>query len=271
MTGSSLDIAVDALEETWRSTAAVCHELTDEEWNKPTGCPGWTVKDQLSHLVGLERVLMGEPHPEGHAVAEAPHIRDDIGRYMEVHVDLRRAQPPAQVLAEFEAMIDERIPQMREVAAAGDPESAIAGPMGFPTTAGNLIPIRVLDSWVHEQDIRAAVGKPGGYGGAAARIVFDRFIAGLGFVVGKRAGAPEGASATFVVEGPVARTATVVVKDGRAMVSEDGVTPIATTLLQMSTETFVARMAGRAGADDVQIDGDKQLGRRIVENMAVTP
>ena len=268
---TELAAAVDALEETWRSTAAVCKDLSDADWDKPTRCPGWSVKDQLSHLVGLERVLMGDPHPD-HQPPDAAHIRDDVGRYMEVHVDLRRSQPPAEILRDFEAMIDERIPQMREIADAGDADAPMKGPMGFDSKAGSMIPIRVLDSWVHEQDIRHAVGKPGGYDSSAARVVLDRFTAGLGMIVGKRAQAPEGAAVTFVIDGPIARTLTVTVKGGRAEVAEDAVTPAANAILQMSTETFVALMAGREGAaDGVKVDGDEDLGHRIVENMAVTP
>lgn len=268
---NELTAAVDALEQTWRSTAAVCRELSDADWDKPTRCPGWSVKDQLSHLVGLERVLMGGPHPD-HQPPDAAHIRDDVGRYMEVHVDVRRSVPPQEVLDEFEAMLEERIPQLREIAEAGDPEAPMAGPMGFGSKASSMLPIRVLDSWVHEQDIRHAVDKPGGYDSSAAQVVVDRFVAGLGMIVGKRAQAPEGAAVTFVIEGPIARTLTVRVKDGRAEVAEDGVTPVANTVLQMSTETFVALLAGREGAaDGVKIEGDEDLGRRIVDNAAVTP
>ena len=268
---NELTASVDALEQTWRSTASLCHELSDDDWDKPTRCPGWSVKDQLSHLVGLERVLMGEPHPE-HQPPDAPHIRDDVGRYMEVHVDLRRAQSPREILSDFEAMIDERIPELRKIAEAGDAEAPMAGPMGFESKAGSLIATRVLDSWVHEQDMRHAVDKPGGYDTSAAQVVFDRFVAGLGFVVGKRAEAPEGSGITFVIDGPIARTLTVTVKDGRASVAEDEVTQIANAILRMSTETFVALLAGRDGAKDgVQIDGDEELARRIVDNAAVTP
>ena len=53
-----------ALAETWGALAEVCHELSDTEWALPTECPGWDVKDQLSHLIGIEQAIMGEPAPE---------------------------------------------------------------------------------------------------------------------------------------------------------------------------------------------------------------
>ena len=43
-----------ALKETWESLADVCEELSSTEWALPTECPGWDVKDQLSHLIGIE-------------------------------------------------------------------------------------------------------------------------------------------------------------------------------------------------------------------------
>ena len=55
--------ATAALAETWGALAEVCHELSTTEWGLPTECPGWDVKDQLSHLIGIERSLMGEPAP----------------------------------------------------------------------------------------------------------------------------------------------------------------------------------------------------------------
>src|ERR1700728_2482970 len=39
-----------ALEETWGGLAEACFELAETEWALPTECPGWDVKDQLSHL-----------------------------------------------------------------------------------------------------------------------------------------------------------------------------------------------------------------------------
>ena len=55
--------ATVALKETWEGLAEACYELSDSEWALPTECPGWDVKDQLSHLVGIERSIMGEPAP----------------------------------------------------------------------------------------------------------------------------------------------------------------------------------------------------------------
>src|SRR5687768_5084036 len=35
-----------------RSYIETLRSLSDEEWNKPTECPPWTVKDMLAHVIG---------------------------------------------------------------------------------------------------------------------------------------------------------------------------------------------------------------------------
>ena len=56
-------------------------------------------------------------------------------------------------------------------------------------TYGRFMQIRVFDCWLHEQDIRDAVGRPGHETGLAVEVVLDEMATALGFVVGKKAGA----------------------------------------------------------------------------------
>ena len=55
---------IGQLEDVWSSIAALGQELSDEDWSKPTDCPGWTVKDQLSHVIGTESMLAGRTAPQ---------------------------------------------------------------------------------------------------------------------------------------------------------------------------------------------------------------
>ncbi len=119
---------VDALEQTWASTADVCRSLSDLEWERETGCPGWTVKDNLSHLVGLELVMMGGDEPD-HAVPEGlAHVNGPFGAYMEAHVHVRRPVP------------DER--REGELRAAGAPVGGDRqDPHGFGSPVGASTPV----------------------------------------------------------------------------------------------------------------------------------
>jgi uncharacterized protein (TIGR03083 family) len=54
---------VAAFEQTVRSTIALAGTFGAAQWDLPTECPGWTVRDQVSHIVGVERMLLGDPEP----------------------------------------------------------------------------------------------------------------------------------------------------------------------------------------------------------------
>ena len=56
--------SVDKMAHVWHSIAALCTDLTETQWKTPTDCPGWSVQDQLSHLVGSESRLLGRAAPE---------------------------------------------------------------------------------------------------------------------------------------------------------------------------------------------------------------
>ena len=77
---------------------------------------------------------------------------------------------------------------------------------------------RVYDSWVHEQDVRRALDRPGGSGNAASAISLGRIQDAMPFVVGKKAGCAEGTAVRFDVSGPGddARAFTIAVEGGRA-------------------------------------------------------
>ncbi len=48
----------------WSSITALCATFTERDWKTPTDCPGWTVQDQIAHLIGGESRLLGLPAPD---------------------------------------------------------------------------------------------------------------------------------------------------------------------------------------------------------------
>ena len=53
----------DLLRDEFAAMAELCSNLTDTQWDQPTCLPGWTVHDVLSHVIGTEAMLLGEPAP----------------------------------------------------------------------------------------------------------------------------------------------------------------------------------------------------------------
>ena len=80
------------LDDVWRSTADVCRLLAPEEWDTDTDCPGWTVRDQVAHIIGTESMLLGRPSPPP-APTGLPYVVNPIGEMNEAWVNARRTVP----------------------------------------------------------------------------------------------------------------------------------------------------------------------------------
>ncbi len=261
---------VDLLRTEWTALAELGDSLSDEDWDRDSELPGWTVRDNLSHIIGTELQLLGEAAPplEGDPPA---HAKNPIGAMNEAWVAARRGRPGAEVLAEFKAVTARRLAEM-EAFTDEQWNQEMPGPTGI-VPYSEFMNIRVMDSWVHDQDIRRAVGKPGNITGPVADHSLARYEPAMGFVVGKKAGAAEGQSVVFDLTGDQARTIAVKVVEGRAQVSGDA--PEEPTVeLTMDAETWWCLSLGRwdgesvLADDKVAIDGDEDLGRAVITNMA---
>lgn len=263
-------VTVDKLGIVWASIAALCRDLTEEQWKTATECPGWTVQDQISHLIGTERMLGGKPE-SGHQAGETAHVHNPIGAMNENHVDERRGRAGADVLAEFCEVTAERLLQLRR-STADDFAVAANTPTG-PGTMADFLHIRVMDNWVHEQDIRRAIGRPGHLDGPCAEHSIDRFFMGGPMVFGKRAGATQGQSLRLVLTGPVRRDATLVVGERAGWAKEPIEVPTAT--VRLGSGAYVTATTGRQTGLDlleagrIVVTGDEDLGRRFVAGMNI--
>jgi uncharacterized protein (TIGR03083 family) len=133
-----------------------------------------------------------------------------------------------------------------------------------------LLHNRVIDLWVHEQDIRRAVDRPGDLDTPAAQIVTDVFVGALPYVIGKRAGAAPGSTVMVTVDGR--SLGFEVGSDGRCRPT-DALPEAPTARLSMTAETLTVLGAGRRDplTMDVKVTGDRELAERILQAMAVTP
>jgi uncharacterized protein (TIGR03083 family) len=258
--------SADNLATAWRSIDALCSTLTEDEWKRPTGCPGWTVQDALAHLVDYEARALGRPAPE-HTPGDLSHAKNDMGRSNEVGVDYRRARSGAEVLEEFRDVTAARAVQMGRWT-DDDLGREMMTPAG-PGTVADMLTLRVMDTWTHEQDIRRALNRPGSTDGPVVDEAIGYFAGFLPYVVGKRAGAPDGASVVIALG--TSRRVPIEVAEGRARVAS--VEPSSPTVtISMPVTTFAALVGGRADVpDDVEIHGDRALGRAIVDALTLMP
>ena len=259
---TTLATFVTALEQTWTGLIETVTGLTDEQWHRPTDLPGWTVKDNVSHVVGVELLLLGEPYPD-HPVPDLPHIRNDAGRWVEGPVDLRRPLPGEAVLAELRDVVERRLKFLRALDDSAM-EQDFPGLLGLPMKLRHLIGLRTFDSWAHEQDVRRALGKPGGLDTVAAGVARRRMLLAFPALP-----VEAGRSVVFELSAP-ASVATVTFGASYA----EGDSGQADARIATDLATFARLGCGRAHWPDVSgvtVSGDTALAEQVLRSMAITP
>jgi uncharacterized protein (TIGR03083 family) len=262
--------------DTWRvmvaENVALLRQLDPDDWAKPTDLPGWNVRYIAAHLAHLESDLAGNPQQQVD-VPEAPHIKGPMNVFTESGPLARADWTTDAIVDELESSAAKRDEMLRTMmpldpTAPGDGLAALAG-WDWATLLSN----RVLDQWMHQQDIRRAVDKPGGLdgpGGAHALAIFSRSIP---YVLGKRVGPPPGTMVVLDITGEhPAKLAAAVGEDGRATRLDEA--PAEPTVhIGMDFETFIVLSGGRRTPDQVTttVTGDADLGQAILANLAVTP
>ena len=179
---------------------AVLEQVPAEQWSTPTDLPGWDVRAVRRPHRPPRGILAGTPE-ETADVGEPPHVTGPPGP---LHRD-RGGQPP-RPCPRPDHRRDPRGDRDPARRVADDPPTdAAAKPAvvfgGVPWTWEALLRNRPLDVWMHQQDVRRAVGLPGRLDSAAAQHPADYLAESFGFVVAKKAGAPAGTTAVLAVDG----------------------------------------------------------------------
>lgn len=251
---------------------ALLRTLEPDDWDKPTDLPGWNVRYVAAHLAHLESVLAGNPQAEVD-VPPADHIKGPMNFFTESGPLARAGWSTDQIIDEIESAAAKR----REALGAMMPLDATAPGDGFAAMIGwdigTLLSNRAIDHWMHQQDIRRAIGRPGGLDGLGGAHVLRSFSRSLPYVLGKRVGAPAGSSVVLEITGEQETTvAARMGDDGRASML-DAPPDDATVSLAMDFETFIILAGGRRAPDQVMttVTGDASLADAVLENLAVTP
>ncbi|MEV6570393.1 maleylpyruvate isomerase family mycothiol-dependent enzyme [Streptomyces sp. NPDC051577] len=269
----SLQPYADAWTHSIEAISELVLPLPEREWNRATPCPGWSVRDVVSHVIGIECEQLGDPRPIHTLPRDLRHVVDEFTRYMEVQVDVRRHHTAPEMTSELEYTVIRRARQLRNE--KRDPAAMVRGPLGEQVTLEEALRLRAYDVWMHEQDLRAALGAPGNWDSPGAYVARDMLLSGLPKVVAKKAGAPANSAVVLDVHGALEfmRTVRVDAAGQGTLDKAPSLGPAVT--LTMDWETYV-RLAGgrvrpRAVADRVKVEGDPDLAEAILAHFSVTP
>ncbi len=143
----SRGVVVPGMLAEYGSFTELVRSLTDEEWNTPSRCAGWSVADVAAHVVGQ--------------LADVVNLRlDGLGtpEVTERQVDERRGRTPGELADELESSAT----VAGDLAASFD-DAAWAGPVpgGGNGTLGFGLEALWFDTYLHADDMRAALGASG--------------------------------------------------------------------------------------------------------------
>jgi len=268
---SAKDRVVKTLTDEWGHIADLMSGCSGEEWRRQSILPGWTVQDIVAHMIGTECMLAGRTAPPATRDLKASdHVRNDIAAMNEQWVDSMRELSPPEMLERFRQITEIRTESLRSMS-----QQEFDAPSWTPAgqaTYGRFMQIRVYDCWLHEQDIRDSLGRPGNDSGPEAATAVEEIALALGFIVGKKAGAPQGSAVTFEITGGVTRRIHVAVAERAAVV--DRLEAPADVTLHVASGLFVRIAGGRvdpaASVEQIVMDGDQDLGRRVIAALPFT-
>ncbi|MFN8105230.1 MAG: maleylpyruvate isomerase family mycothiol-dependent enzyme [Acidimicrobiia bacterium] len=141
-----------------RRLAAALGSLTDEQWDHPSRCAGWTARDVVVHLdstntfwtYSIRAGLRGEP---------TRFLADfDPAASPAAMVAASRDVPVGEVLDRFTASTEALCDSLGSV--AGDDWSALAEAPPGHLSVEALVHHALWDAWVHERDIMLPLGQP---------------------------------------------------------------------------------------------------------------
>jgi uncharacterized protein (TIGR03083 family) len=139
------DVSTGLLDELDRF-AALVRPLSEAEWEKPSRCEGWTVGDVARHVVGsMADVVAGRLDGLGTPEVTEREVAERAGR------------SPAELADECVAV---RTATEAMLPLFDDVTWDAPAPGGYEGTLGDGVEALWYDTWLHADDIRAALGRP---------------------------------------------------------------------------------------------------------------
>lgn len=250
--------------------------LSPADWSRPTACALWSVKDVAAHLLdgSLRRLSLGR---DGLSLAPDSALADyrDLVAYLnrlnaEWIAASRRLSPP--VLIE---LLDGTAPAVHAYFRSLDPHAPALFPVAWAgeDSSANWFDLarEYTERWLHQQQIREAVGAPGLNERTWLNPTLDVFMRALPFTY-RHVAADAGRSIRFEIRGEAGGTWTLVRTSAawKLFVGEDP-GPAARVSLDQQTawKLFSKGLSQDAARRLIGIEGDSRLGKPIFGSLAV--
>jgi uncharacterized protein (TIGR03083 family) len=266
-------IVVDLFQKTLDHLIELLSELSKEEWNAPTACTGWSVKDVALHLLGVEIGNISSRRDQYHmggTISNWDELVGYINRWNQdwVNVSRRISAPLLIELLEFAGERANAYFQSLDPFRIG---SAIswAGPKPRPVWLD--IAREYTERWHHQQHIRDAVNRPGLKEPQYLRPVLGTFVWALPHTF-RNVVAPDGTSITLAISGDSGGRWTLLQeKDGWHLYQGRPADPETEIALDQETawRFFTKGMEKAAARNRITVQGDQHIAEPVFEMVSI--
>jgi uncharacterized protein (TIGR03084 family) len=158
MTGAGWepDDVLSALAMQHRDLEAILTALEEEQWKKPTRCPGWDVADVVLHLAQTDEMAIASLEDRLPGFFAERVCGEDFATVDEgaaLMVTRERGRPAEAVFERWRASSDLLRHELQQV----DGHRRVQWVAG-QLSAGTLATTRLAESWIHTGDVAGAVG-----------------------------------------------------------------------------------------------------------------
>ena len=259
-----------------RELMTLLRGLKEADWSRPTACALWSVKDIVAHLLdtGLRRLSLGRdgfmPAPEG-GIASYPDLVAYLNRLNADWVGATRRLSPPVLLA----LMDVMAPQVHAFFGSLDPHAlahfgvAWAGEESSPVWFD--IGREYTERWLHQQQIREAVGAPGLLGREWLYPALEIFMRALPHTY-RAVQAEPGQSIHFAIRGEAGGDWTLRRQSqGWSLFTGRDDHPVTRVSLDQESawKLFSKGLSPEAARRSVRIEGDPRLGEPAFGALAV--
>ncbi|WFN91577.1 maleylpyruvate isomerase family mycothiol-dependent enzyme [Gordonia sihwensis] len=256
---------ISALETQWKAIDDLVSPLSDAQWTAASPLPGWQIRDIVAHIAGTESMLAGRQPESSIDTSQIAHVKNPIGELNERWIDHYRSRSRDELMTDLRTVTAERSKALRGMT-EGQWDAETATPAG-PDTYGRFMRVRDFDCWVHEIDIRDALGLGVPENVEPAHWALREIESSMPYVVGKKARAEVGSTVRFDITGLYPFTFFVVTEDRAAVVPAVDGEPDVT--LRLDGLDLARSVGGRPSAGDaeVEVTGDTELGAAIIRSL----
>jgi uncharacterized protein (TIGR03083 family) len=250
--------------------------MSAADWSRPTACALWSVKDIVAHLLdtAFRRLSFGRDGLDAtpdKAIASHGDLVAYLNRLNAEWVAAARRLSPRLLIE----LLDHVEPELHAFFQSLDPHATASFGVAWAgeETSANWFDIgrEYTERWLHQQQIREAVGAPGLSGRTWLHPALDIFVRALPFTY-QEVEAPAGRSLRVEIRGAAGGVWTLVrsLADWRLFMGSD---PTAAARVSLDQEAawklFSKGLSLQEAQQHIRIEGDVALGQPVLGSLAV--